>query len=61
MVLIHDMHVLWLRCELGGHDLGRGGSIFVGIGLESKVADFWFNQNFDPQLGRPPKNQGEYQ
>ena len=61
MVLIHDMHVLWLRCELGGHDLGREGSILLGIGLEPKVADFRVTRIFDPQLRRPPKNQGEQQ
>ena len=39
--------------------LVAGDRFLLGIGLEPKVADFWFNQNFDPQLGRPPKNQGE--
>ena len=33
--------------------------ILLGIGLEPKVADFWHLPKFDPQLGRPPKNQGE--
>ena len=59
MVLIHDMHVLWLRVSSVGMILVAGDRFLLGIGLEPKVADFWFNQNFDPQLGRPPKNQGE--
>ena len=59
MVLIHDMHVLWLRVSSVGMILVAGDRFLLGIGLEPKVTDFWFNQNFDPQLRRPPKNQGE--
>ena len=42
-----------------GMILVAGDRFLLGIGLEPKVADFWFNQNLDPQLRRPPKNQGE--
>ena len=59
MVLIHDMHVLWLRVSSVGMILVAGDRFLLGIGLEPKVADFWNIQNFDPRLGRPPKNQGE--
>ena len=59
MVLIHDMHVLWLRVSSVGMILVAGDRFLLGIGLEPKVADFWVNQNFDPQLRRPPKKQGE--
>ena len=59
MVLIHDMHVLWLRVSSVGMILVAGDRFLLGIGLESKVADFWHLPKFDPQLGRPPKYQGE--
>ena len=60
MVLIHDMHVLWLRVSSVGMILVAGDRFLLGIGLEPKVADFRVTRIFDPQLGRPPKNQGEF-
>ena len=58
MVLIHDLHVLWLRCELGGHDLGRGEGVrrFMWGGIDfgkGKKALSTFSSTPCPQdLGR---------